>query len=107
MSVNHKIKPEYDLTLAVLEGITVEAFCGDTFVPTVIPGTSGRFTDPIGRDCEACEESFNITVEWNRLRREKNRLVREMRAVEKAYRTARKEWREERENAPKREEVTA
>lgn len=101
------ILPKFDVTLAVIEGARVEAFCGSTFVPTVIPGTSGNYTDPAGGWCAACEESRNITIEWNRLRHEKNRILREMRAVEKAYRTARKEWREERENAPKREEVTA
>lgn len=107
MSRNHIILPRFDITLAVLEGTKVEAFCGDIFIPTVIPGTSGSYADPTGDDCKACEESRDLTVEWNRLRHEKNRLLREMNAVSNVYKNARKEWREERESAPQREEVTA
>lgn len=111
MTTNHKILPAFDITLAALNGTTIEAFCGDVFVPTVIPGTSGAFRDPTGNECEACDESRAITREWNRLRRERNRMVREMRVIEKAYRSAHKEWRAERErgtkHAPKREGVNA
>lgn len=107
MSTNHIILPAYDITLAVLEGTKVEAFCGDVFVPTVITGTSGRFDDPTGEQCEPCEESRRLTVEWNKLRHEKNRLLREMNAVSKVYRNAREEWREQRKCAPQREEVSA
>lgn len=104
---NHIILPAHDVTLAVLEGTPVEAFCGEVFVPTVIPGTSGQFFEPNGDQCEPCEESQRLTVEWNRLRHEKNRLLREMNAISTAYKNARREWREQREKAPELEEVSA
>lgn len=94
MVTNHKVKPEYDIDLAVIEGAPIEAFCGVVFVPTVIVGTSGRATDPNAPDCDACEKLYTVTIEWNERRHEKNRLLREMRALEKEHRALRREARE-------------
>ena len=90
MSVtNHKVIPGADLAIAIIEGTKIEVFCGLQFVPTVTVGTSGRADVPGAPDCEACQELYDITVEWNRLRHERNRINRELYSREKEYRRLR------------------
>lgn len=82
---NHKVMPGTDLDIAIIEGTTIEAFCGMQFVPTVTVGTSGRADVPGAPDCEACLKLYDLTVQWNRLRHERNRINRELYALEKEY----------------------
>ncbi|MGL3150667.1 hypothetical protein ACSS7Z_09930 [Microbacterium sp. A82] len=93
-ATNHTIRPKYDIDLAIIEGTKVMAFCGDVFIPTVTPGTSGRADVPGARYCEACEESMTISEEWSRIKDEKNRLIREMRMLEKAHKSLIREQQE-------------
>lgn len=92
--INHKIRPEYDVTLAMIEHTEVAAFCGEKMIPSVVPGTSGSAAVPGAPACETCEELLGISWQWSRLKEEKNRLLREMRALEKAHRSVFREHRE-------------
>lgn len=82
---NHKVKPGMNLDIAIIEGTKIEVFCGMQFVPSVTVGTSGRADVPGAPDCEACQELYDITVKWNRLRRERNRINRELYSLEKEH----------------------
>lgn len=102
---NHLIKSG-DITLAMIEGTKLKAFCGISFVPTVTPGTSGRADDPKSPMCPTCVEARDICLEWSRVKDEKNRLIREMRMLENAHRTVITE-RRVRENTRASETVAA
>lgn len=98
VTVNHMIKGGH-LTIAMIEGTEVAAWCGIRFVPEVQVGTSGRADAPGAPSCERCKEIVDNWREFIRLKDEKNRLLREMRAIEKLQVTLQKQWREERERS--------
>lgn len=55
MTLNHVIRREDDIQLAIIEGTEVEGLCGHRFVPTVTVGTSGGAHVPGAPMCSACE----------------------------------------------------
>lgn len=99
MTINHLIKPECDLNLAMIEGTPVEGLCGVTFTPSVQMGTSGRADVPTAPICDHCETAKDISEKWSRLADERELIQHEMDALNAEHRVLRRMWRKERETA--------
>lgn len=89
-TLNHRIRDEYDIELAMIEGTDIEALCGVRFIPSVTVGTSGQAYEPAAGICEICQEIFVVDAIREKLRREQDRIALEMRKLEEE----RERWRE-------------
>ncbi|MDQ1130676.1 hypothetical protein [Microbacterium sp. SORGH_AS_0888] len=85
-TVNHRIRPGYDVTLAMIEGTEVRSLCAISFVPTVQVGTSGLATDPTAPDCPECQDLYDITREAWEAKKRRNAANRDLYAAKKRYR---------------------
>lgn len=77
MLINHRVLKS-KIQLAMIEGTQVRAVCGETFVPEVVVGTSGKAYQPGAPLCDRCEELLTISSRWSRLKDERDRIDREM-----------------------------
>ena len=106
MITNHRIWPEYDIDLAMIEGTQIGAVCGLRFVPSVTVGTSGGAHVPGAAMCERCETIATIKEQFNRIADERDRLQRQLDGLNAAYRLMLSETVTRDERAPQREEVS-
>lgn len=104
---NHRIPPEFDVQLAMIEGTPVTAYCGISFTPHVQVGTSGRATAPGAPTCERCLTAEDLHERWSRLADQRDDIEHEMDMLNAQHRALQVQWREERETAPRSVEVVA
>jgi hypothetical protein len=89
MLINHWVRKQ-NLPLAMIEGTEIKTMCGETFVPEVIVGTSGKAHQPGAPLCSRCEGLFDIAKRWSRLKDERDRIEREMAELDAQWRKARR-----------------
>lgn len=85
MTVNHRVWPEYNIDLALIEGTEIETLCGERFVPTVTVGTSGGAHVPGAPICEDCETAAEISRALKQLRRQQEALQTQIDGFNHAY----------------------